>query len=123
MTWHQSLTAAGCLDTSHAEGLTLYSSFTLMLTDGAGEPRGIRKVDLLQSDLCIHPLQVIHRYLAKYQMIQAKLFLFIDKLEHTELLCMEAFRGKSEYSKHKWLEPPKEDDVASTAESGIAHFL
>ena len=93
-----------------------------MLTDGAGEPRGIRKVDLLQSDLCIPPLQVMHRYLAKYQMIQAKLFLFMDKLEHTELLCMEAFRGKSEYSKHKWLEPPKEDDVASTAESGIAHF-
>ena len=117
MTWHQSLTAASCLDTSHAEGLTLYSSFTLMLTDGAGEPRGIRKVDLLQSDLCTPPLQATH------PMIQAKLFLFMDKSEHTELFCMEACRGKSKYSKHKWLEPPKEDDVASTAESGIAHFL
>ena len=99
----------------------MYSPITATLMNAAGEPLGKREVNLLQSVPCMPTLQAMHRALAKYPMLQVRLFLLLDDLVHTELLCMNAFIGVKKYG-HRDAEPFREDDFATTGEIGIAHF-
>ena len=63
----------------------------------------------------------MHRALAKHPMLQVRLFLLMDELVHTELLCMNAFIGVRKYG-HRDAEPAREDDFASTGQIGIAEI-
>jgi hypothetical protein len=99
-----------------------YSPITVTLMNGAGEPLGSRDVNLLQSVPHMPTLQAMHRGLAKHPMIQAELFLLLDDLVHTELLCMKAFCGVKKYGIRGRKEPKVEDDFASTAQIGIAQL-
>ena len=89
--------------------------------NGAGEPLGKREVNLLQSVPCMPTLQAMHRALAKHPMIQVRLFLLLDELVHSELLCTSAFIGVRKYG-HRDHGPFREDNFATTGEIGIAHF-
>ena len=100
-----------------------YSPITLMLINGAGEPLGTREVNLLENVPEMPALRVMHRALAKHPMIQAQLFLFLDDLVHSELLCMKAWCGRRKYTGTSvGYDFAQEDDFASTAEIGIALF-
>ena len=99
-----------------------YSPITVTLMNGAGEPLGSRTVNLRDSMPHMPTLQEMHRALAKHPMIQAELFLLLDKLVHAELLCMTAFCGKAKYANFHCTVPPQDDDFASTGEPGIANF-
>ena len=99
----------------------LYSPITVTLMNGAGEPLGKREVNLLDDAPDMPTLQAMHRALAKYPMLQVELFLLMDRLVHTELLCMNAFLGEHRYN-GDCLVPPQEDDFASTLQIGIAEF-
>ena len=57
-----------------------YSPITVTLMNGAGEPLGSRTVNLLYSMPDMPTLREMHRALAKHPMIQAELFLLLDKL-------------------------------------------
>ena len=89
--------------------------------NGAGEPLRKRKVNLLQSVPCMPTLQAMHRALAKHPMLQARLFLLMDDLVHSELLCMKAFIGRKKYG-YRDAEPTREDDFASNGQIGIAEI-
>jgi hypothetical protein len=89
--------------------------------NGAGEPLGKREVNLLHSVPCMPTLQAMHRALAKHPMLQVRLFLLMDELVHSELLCMEAFIGLTKYG-HRDAEPTREDDFASNGQIGIAEI-
>ena len=80
--------------------------------NGAGEPLGKREVNLLHSVPCMPTLQAMHRALAKHPMLQVQLFLLMDDLVHSELLCMKSFIGLTKYG-HRNVEPAREDDFAS----------
>ena len=101
----------------------MYSPIAVTLMNGAGEPLGRRDVNLLQSVPCMPTLQAMHRSLAKHPYIQVRLFLLLDELVHTELLCTHAFIGLRGYSVRHAGGPTQEDDFASTGEIGIAHFV
>ena len=89
--------------------------------NGAGEPLGKREVNLLHSVPCMPTLQAMHRALAKHPMLQVQLFLLMDDLVHSELLCMKAFIGLTKYG-HRNVEPAREDDFASNGQIGIAEL-
>ena len=99
----------------------IYSPITVTLMNGAGQPLGKREVNLLHSVPCMPTLQAMHRALAKHPMLQVRLFLLMDELVHSELLCMKAFIGKTKYG-HRDAEPAREDDFASTGQIGIAEI-
>ena len=54
-------------------------------------------------------------------MLQVRLFLLMDELVHSELLCMKAYIGLTKYG-HRDAEPTREDDFASTGQIGIAEI-
>ena len=66
-------------------------------------------------------MRAMHRALAKHPMLQVELFLLLDELVHTELLCMEAFIGRTRYGIRD-KQPLREDDFASSFQIGIAQF-
>ena len=99
----------------------IYSPITVTLMSGAGQPLGKREVNLLHSVPCMPTLQAMHRALAKHPMLQVRLFLLMDDLVHSELLCMKAFIGLQKYG-HRDAEPAREDDFASTGQIGIAEI-
>ena len=66
-------------------------------------------------------MKAMHRALAKHPMLQVELFLLLDDLVHTELLCMNAFLGKRRYGMQA-MQAPREDDFASNIQIGIAQF-
>jgi len=99
----------------------IYSPITVTLMNGAGEPLCKREVNLLQSVPCMPTLQAMHRALAKHPMLQVRLFLLMDELVHSELLCMKAFIGQKKYG-HRDAEPTREDDFASNGQIGIAEI-
>ena len=66
-------------------------------------------------------LLAMHRALAKHPMLQVELFLLLDELVHTKLLCMEGFIGGRGYGKRD-KQPVREDDFASSLQIGIAQF-
>ena len=99
----------------------MYSPITVTLMNGAGEPLGKREVNLLDDEPDMPTLRTMHRALAKHPMLQVELFLLMDKLVHTELLCMNAFIGEYRYCGDCRV-PPQEDDFASTLQIGIAEF-
>ena len=97
----------------------LYSSITVTLMNGAGEPLGKREINLLDDAPDMPTLQAMH------PMIQVELFLLMDRLVHTELVCMNAFLGEQPYfclDNECCRAPPQEDDSASTLQIGIAEF-
>ena len=100
----------------------MYSPITVTLMNGAGEPLGKREVNLLDDEPDMPTLQTMHRALAKHPMLQVDLFLLMDSLVHTELLCMNAFLGEYRYSSCPHRGPPQEDDFASTLQIGIAEL-
>ena len=101
----------------------MYSPIAVTLMNGAGEPLGRRVVNLLESVPCMPTLQAMHRALAKHPYIQVRVFLLLDELVHSELLCTKAFIGQTKYgSRHEW-EPTREDDFASSSEVGLAHLV
>ena len=101
----------------------VYSPITATLINGAGEPLGKRTINLLEDMPCMPTLQTMHRELAKHPMLQAELFLLMDKVTHRELLCMKAFLGGYNYGDDtRTRDPYQEDDLASTMEIGIAEF-
>ena len=99
----------------------IYSPITVTLMNGAGEPLGKREVNLLHSVPCMPTLQAMRWALAKHPMLQERLFLLMDELAHSELLCTSGVIGKTEYS-HRDAEPDREDDFAWTGETGIAEI-
>ena len=103
-----------------------YSPITAILMDGAGEPMGKRVVNLLDNAPAMPTLQAMHRALAKHPMLQARLFLLLDELVHTELLCMAAFIGTrvmADTSTQRGSRGPlREDDFAATCQIGLAQF-
>ena len=101
----------------------MFSPISVTLMNGAGEALGRREVNLLQSAPCMPTPQAMHRALAKHPYIQVRLFLLLDELVHTELLCTTAFIGQKKYGMRDEGEPTREDDFASTGEIGIAHFV
>jgi len=101
----------------------VYSPISATLINGAGEPLGSRTINLLDDVPVMPTLQAMHRELAKHPMLQAELFLLMDKITHRELLCMNAFLGNYKYGDDTGaLEPYQEDDLASTMEIGLAEF-
>ena len=99
-----------------------YSAITATLINAAGKPLGTRKINLLKNVPDMPTLQAVHRELAKHPMLQADLFLFLDGLVHTDLLCINAWCGKKKYGMQRRPQHKIEDDFASTAQLGIAHF-
>ena len=100
----------------------MYSPITVTLMNGAGEPLGKREVNLLDDEPLMPTLQTMHRELAKHPMLQVELFLLMDELVHSELLCMEAFIGEYVYRGDHGRRRPQEDDFASTLQIGVAEF-
>ena len=74
-----------------------YSPITAILMNGAGEPLGQHKINLLDNEPRMPTLQAMHRAVAKHPMLQVEVFLLLDDLVHTELCCMKAFIG-AEYT-------------------------
>ena len=86
---------------------------------------GSARINLFEDAPDMPTLQTMHRIVARYPTIQAKLFLFMEKLVITELMCMDtAYIGKMSL---KSLDPAnsvfsQEDDFSSTCEPGLANF-
>ena len=97
-----------------------YAPITAVLMNGAGEPLGQHKINLLDNEPQMPTLQAMHRAVAKHPMLQVEVFLLLDDLVHTELCCMSAFIGERRYGQRN--RPSQEDDFATTGEHGIAQF-
>ena len=76
-------------------------------------------------------LESMHRLVAKHPMVQAELFILMETLLHSELLCMQGvFLGsigmnlEGSWSLGAAKSMPKiEDEWASTSEPGLANFV
>ena len=67
-------------------------------------------------------MREIHRALAKDPALQARLYLLLDELVHTELLCTTAFIGVQGYGRTR-RGPRREDDYATTCQIGLAQLV
>ena len=99
-----------------------YSPLTLLLLNAAGDPLGTRSVNLFDDSPVMQNLQAMHMLVATHPMVQANLFLLMNRILHTELLCTQGvFLGRRTFN--SFISPPIEDDWASTSEPGIANFV